>query len=260
VVLLAAICVTVQTARAQQTPSAPVVEPKAASTPSSDADAPLDPGERDLLLRIAWQTLIGHLTDHPIRDQDLAGYNLTPRLTGRRGCFVTLRKGSEVRGNQGEIEASRPLFQQVIVFTRRAATHDPRFLPLTDRDLGQLLVEISVIGRRDRIDKPGEIQMDRHGVFLEKWGRRALFLPGQAAMNGWGPERELDELCKQAALPAGAWRQGARLEVFTADVIAGAQPPPPVAEPVQDVQPPLPAAGGDGASPGRTPSPAGGGR
>jgi len=55
-----------------------------------------------------------------------------------RGLFVTLKKGDQVRGLQGEIEPTRPLYQQVIVFTRRAATRDPRFLPLTERDLGSL--------------------------------------------------------------------------------------------------------------------------
>ncbi len=238
-------------------PSVPPGEPATAPAPPPDLDAPLDLGERDVLLRIAWQTLVGHLTNHPIQDQDLAGYNLTPRLTGRRGCFVTLKRESETRGNQGEIEPSRPLFQQVIVFTRRAATHDPRFLPLSERDLGELVVEISVIGRRQSIGTPGEIQMDRHGVFLEKWGRRALFLPGQAAMKGWGPERELEELCKVAALPAGSWKQGARLEVFTADVIAGPQPPPPVTAPVPEPSPAAPSTGAGQTSPGRTPPPQG---
>ncbi len=188
-------------------------------------------GERDTLLRLAWQTLVGHLTSHPIQDRDLEAYSLTPRLLAPRGCFVTLKKGPEVRGNQGEVEATRPLYQQVIVFTRRAATRDPRFLPLTDRDLGEVTVEIAAIGRRDRVEGPAGIQIDRHGIYLEKWGRRALFLPGQAAAQGWGSEKALDELCRQAALPAGAWKQAARIEVFTTDVVAGPQPPPPVAPP-----------------------------
>jgi len=203
--------------------------PAPSPAPVVDLEAPLDSGERDTLQRLAWQTLVGHLTSRPIEDRDLESYDLTPRLTTPRGCFVTLKKGGQVRGNQGDIEPSRPLYQQVMVFTRRAATRDPRFLPLTDRDIDDLVVEIAVIGRREPVTGPAAIQLDRHGVFLEKWGRRALFLPGQAASQGWTAERTLDELCRQAALPAGAWRQAARLEVFTADVIAGPRPPPPAA-------------------------------
>ena len=191
----------------------------------ADAQGRLEEPERDTLLRLAWLTLRGHLTDHPIQDRDLAAFNLTPRLLASRGCFITLRKGGEVRGSQGEIDASRPLYQQVIFFTRRAATRDARFLPLTDRDLAETTIEIAVIGARTVVAGPGEVLVERQGLFLEKWGRRALFLPGQAAAKGWGAERALDELCHQAKLPAGAWKTGARIEIFDTEAITGTEPP-----------------------------------
>lgn len=211
--------------------AAPAPSPTAAAAvpeiiPSVDLHGPLEAAEREILLRLAWRTLTGHLTDHPIRDRDLEEYALTPRLQAARGCFITLRKGGELRGNQGEIEATRPLYQQVIFYTRRAATRDPRFVPLTDRDLAETTVEIYVLGERSTVSGPDDIQIDRQGIFLEKWGRRALFLPGQAAAKGWSPEKALDDLCRQAALPAGSWKQGAKIEVFMAEIVAGPQPPP----------------------------------
>jgi AmmeMemoRadiSam system protein A len=208
-----------------EVPPAGVAAP-APTAQAPDLNAPLEPAERDTLLRLAWRTLVGHLTDRPIKDSDLEAYDLTPRLQGKRGCFVTLQKGGQTRGRQGDIDASRPLYQQAIVFTRRAATRDPRFLPLTDLDLPDVVVEIEVIGERRRVDGPAQIEVARQGVFLEKWGRRALFLPGLASSQGWGAQRTLDELCKQASLPAGAWSQGARIEVFTTEIVAGTQPPP----------------------------------
>ena len=60
--------------------------------------------------------------------------------------WVTLRVAGAVRGSMGEIEASRPLYQQVIFFTRRAATRDARFAPLVDSDLPAITVEIALIG------------------------------------------------------------------------------------------------------------------
>ncbi|HEU4401038.1 MAG TPA: AmmeMemoRadiSam system protein A [Candidatus Polarisedimenticolia bacterium] len=210
----------------------------AAEAPAPLPDAPLEPAERDTLLRLAWQTLVGHLTDHPIKDQDLEAYDLTPRLQERRGCFLTLKKGGQTRGSQGEIEPTRPLYQQVIVFTRRAATRDPRFVPLTDLDLEGTTIEIAIIGHREKVDSPAAIGIGKDGLFLEKWGRRALFLPELPAASGWSAERALDELCRQASLPAGAWSSGARLEIFKTEVIAGKQPPP---RPVETPAPPIPA-------------------
>jgi len=202
---------------------------------------PLDASDRDLLLRVAWRTLSGHLTNNPIKDSDLAVYTFTPCLMAPRGLFVTLKKDGRVRGLQGEIEPSRPLYQQVILFTRRAATRDPRFPPLSDADLGGVVIELSVIGDRTRIGGPSAIHLDSQGIFLEKWGRRALFLPGLAAQQGWTPERTLDELCAQAALPKGSWSESARIEVFGAEVISGG--PPAEAAPSPPPQPsPTPAA------------------
>jgi AmmeMemoRadiSam system protein A len=242
------------TASPQPAPgSEPALEAVPTPTPV-DPLSPLEPEEGVTLLRLAWRTLVGRLTDHPIEDSDLAAYDLTPRLLSRRGCFVTLKKGGEVRGLQGEIDPTRPLYQQVIIFTRRAATRDPRFLPLTAQDLPDLLIRIEIIGPRQPINGPDELDLERQGIFLEKWGRRALFLPGIAAAQGWTASRTLDELCRQASLPAGAWAQGARLEAFTTQVVQGAQPPPPPPSP-------SPAPGGPGPMespvPAAEPTPAG---
>jgi AmmeMemoRadiSam system protein A len=201
---------------------------------------PLDASERDTLLRLAWRTLTGHLGNDPIGDADLDVYFLTPCLMAPRGLFVTLKKAGRVRGMQGEIEPARPLYQQVIVFTRRAATRDPRFLPLLDADLGETTIELALIGERTKVGGPAEIRIDSQGVFLEKWGRRALFLPGLAAQEGWTAERTLDELCSQAALPRGSWSESARIEVFGTQVVAGPQPvepPPPPLPPSPEVSP-----------------------
>jgi hypothetical protein len=225
---------------AQEPAAVPPEDPAAAApAPPVDPFAPLEPPERDTLLRLGWHTLVGHLSGRPIQDADLLGYDLTPRLLAPRGCWVTLRLNGTVRGSQGEIEPSRPLYQQVIVFVRRAATRDPRFLPLTEPDLAATSVEIAVIGRREPVQGPEGIRPDAHGVFLEKWGRRAMFLPGVAASQGWDARRTLEELCRNASLPRDAWGAGARLEVFAAESVSGPRPPgiPPPAPPAAPAPP-----------------------
>jgi uncharacterized protein len=249
-------------ARAQDAPPqgpAPGEGPDAAATPAATPESapdcsarPLDSSERDTLLRLAWRTLAGHLTGNPIKDADLEGYSFTPCLTAARGLFVTLKKAGRVRGMQGDIEPSRPLYQQVIVFTRRAATRDPRFLPLTDVDLGETIIELDLIGARTRISGPADMRIDDQGVFLEKWGRRALFLPALLAGKGWSSEKTLDELCAQAALPRGSWSESARIEMFKTEVVAGPQPARlPPTPPLPEGSAPSPTPGVPGV-PGRT--------
>ena len=210
---------------------APTPAPEATPSSGDCLTRPLEPSERDLLQGIAWRTLSGHLTNNPIKDSDLETYAFTPCLVAPRGLFVTLKKDGRLRGMQGEIEPSRPLYQQVILFTRRAATRDARFTPLSDVDLDGTVIELAIIGRRVRVSGPSELRLDSQGVFLEKWGRRALFLPGMAAQQGWTAERTLDELCSQASLPKGSWSESARIETFTTEVISGGAPASPVPSP-----------------------------
>lgn len=202
----------------------PAGEP--APPPPIDPGTPLEAAERETLMRLAWQTLTGHLTRRPITDADLMAYDLTPRLMAPRGVWITIRREGTVRGSQGEVEPSRPLFQQLIVYVRRAATRDSRFIPLTDFDLEALRIEIAVIGRRERIEGPESFDPAHQGVLIEKWGRRAMFLPGVGASQGWSARRTLEELCRNASLPVGAWESGARIETFAAEIFEGARPAP----------------------------------
>ncbi len=210
----------VPSASADAAPESPVAAPGAA-TPAA---GPLAAADRDTLLRLAWETLAGALTGHPIQTADLARFAIAGRLLEPGGCWVTLRSAGAVRGSMGEIEASRPLYQQVIQFTRRAATRDTRFAPLVESDLPGVTLEIAVIGLREPVTDPAALVPGGHGLFLEKWGRRAVFLPGVASVQGWDGPQALAALARQASLPEDGWRSGARIEIFEAEVVAGSRP------------------------------------
>ena len=55
-------------------------------------------------------------------------------------------------------------------------------------------------------------------MILSKGSHRALFLPQVATEQGWDRRTMLDHLAQKAGLPRGGWREGARFEVFTAQV------------------------------------------
>ena len=67
-------------------------------------------------------------------------------------------------------------------------------------------------------DHVAEHQVDAVILAQDRQGRRAVFLPQVATEQGWGRDTFLDRLCGKAGLPAGCWREGARLSVFTAQV------------------------------------------
>ncbi|MDD5718173.1 MAG: AMMECR1 domain-containing protein, partial [Candidatus Krumholzibacteria bacterium] len=54
--------------------------------------------------------------------------------------------------------------------------------------------------------------------------RSAVFLPQIASEQGWSREEMLAHLCRKAGLPADAWREGAQLLTFQADVFGEPEP------------------------------------
>jgi AmmeMemoRadiSam system protein A len=146
------------------------------------------------------------------------GLRLEGALAEPRGVFVTLHDGGELRGCIGSIVGRQPLAEAVLASARGAAAGDPRFLPVAPAELDRLELEISVLSPLRTVAGPGDIEVGRHGVLLQKDGRQAVFLPQVAPEQGWDRDTMLDHLARKAGLPPDGWRRGAAFAVFTADV------------------------------------------
>jgi AmmeMemoRadiSam system protein A len=131
---------------------------------------------------------------------------------------VTLKTGQPpaLRGCIGTIEAEGPLDRAVARYARLAAFEDPRFPPLCATEWPRVSLSISVLAPSRTIESPQRIEPGRHGVILEREGRRALFLPQVALEQGWDRTTLLENLARKAGLSPGAWR-GSVLSVFEAE-------------------------------------------
>ena len=143
-----------------------------------------------------------------------------PDNVAASGVFVTLKRDGQLRGCIGTLECRRPLAEEIARAAVSAAREDPRFDPLRAAELDDLDVEVSVLGPLEAIDPrdPGAIDIGRHGLVVEQGGRRGLLLPQVAPEWGWGREELLAQTCKKAGLPPDAWKRGATVYRFTADV------------------------------------------
>ena len=101
-----------------------------------------------------------------------------------------------------------------------AASDDPRFPPLDQSELPALSIEVSVLGPLEQIDPhdPDAIVIGQHGLVAEQGRRRGLLLPQVASERHWTREEFLDQTCVKAGLRADAWRHGATVYRFCADV------------------------------------------
>lgn len=143
--------------------------------------------------------------------------NLPPSLMESRGAFVTLRKHGELRGCIGHVQTSAPLYQTVRECAVAAALDDPRFDPVTAGEIPDLHLEISVLSQPVPI-APEQIVIGEHGLIVTEGRRRGLLLPQVPVTWSWDREQFLEETCVKAGLTRDAWRKGAMIEAFTAEV------------------------------------------
>ena len=138
----------------------------------------------------------------------------------RRGAFVTLRVGPELRGCLGHVAPDRPLADLIPGLAVAAAQEDPRFSPVSREELDDVTIEISVLTTARPVDarEPSAIVVGRDGLIVERGRARGLLLPQVASEQGWGPAAFLAATCQKAGLEPGAWRKpGTRVLAFQAD-------------------------------------------
>jgi len=163
-------------------------------------------GKQNLLAlaRLGIQT---ELTGRPL---DSADYQ-TSLSNELWGCFVTLHEDGELRGCIGEIEPTAPLETLLVRMAQAAAFSDPRFEKVTERELEQIKIEISLLSSPEPVegnnneDKIAVLRPFVDGVILEVNQRRATFLP-QVWDQLKDPSSFISALCQKAALPRDYWQ------------------------------------------------------
>jgi AmmeMemoRadiSam system protein A len=170
--------------------------------------------QRRLLVAAARQSVLARV------DRGNAAPQCPPDLPNASGVFVTLRCGGQLRGCLGVIEALETLGEEVIRCAADAACRDPRFPPVTASELADLTVEVSVLAPLERINPsaPDAITIGRHGLVIEEGDHRGLLLPQVAIEWCWTREQFLRQTCLKAKLPPDAWRRGAVVYRFDAEV------------------------------------------
>jgi AmmeMemoRadiSam system protein A len=141
-------------------------------------------------------------------------------LSGYCGVFVSIHRGAELRGCVGTIEPQEPLYRSIARCAVAAASRDTRFTPVQLLELPELQFEISVLFQLQDVIDIEAIEIGIHGLVISRGNARGLLLPQVAVQYQWNREQFLNETCRKAGLPPSAWKQGARIQSFTAEVFS----------------------------------------
>jgi AmmeMemoRadiSam system protein B/AmmeMemoRadiSam system protein A len=141
------------------------------------------------------------------------------RLKELRGAFVTITKKGTLRGCIGHIRGLIPLYKTIEEMAAAAAFDDPRFPPITKNELKDLEIEISVLTPFRQITDVKEIEVGKHGIYIEKGYYSGLLLPQVATEYRWDRDTFLEHTCRKAGLPPDAWKEkDTRIYIFSADI------------------------------------------
>jgi len=173
--------------------------------------------EREKLLRLARRSIEAHVRGQTAPEVEHGGL-----FDDLFGAFVTIHRQGELRGCLGRLEGDAPLGEVVRQLAQAVSDSDPRFQPVAPGELSELTIEISVLTPEHEVADVSEIEIGRHGLIVERGRRRGLLLPQVAVEHAWTRDMFLEHACVKAGLPRTAWREGARLFVFEAEVFAEA--------------------------------------
>jgi len=142
--------------------------------------------------------------------------NTSQKLFQQCGVFVTIntvRAGAEkqLRGCIGYPYPTSPLVEAVIDSAISAATEDPRFEPMLQKELDNVVFEVSILTPPELVEttNPKEyvskIKVGKDGLIIERGYRKGLLLPQVPIEWGWCEEEFLCQCCMKAGLPPDSW-------------------------------------------------------
>ncbi|MDO8453276.1 MAG: AmmeMemoRadiSam system protein A, partial [Sulfurimonas sp.] len=133
-------------------------------------------------------------------------------LNNNGAVFVTLNYDNQLRGCIGSIIPHRTLLDDVLHNAVSAAFGDPRFTPLSSRELGNLTLEVSVLSEptileyKDYDDLLKKVRPFVDGLILKHGSYQGTFLP-QVWEQLPHPEQFLEHLSMKAGANPSIYAQ-----------------------------------------------------
>jgi uncharacterized protein (TIGR00296 family) len=179
-------------------------------------------------VKAARQVIDSHVKGKKVGKLDLPG-----SFKELGGVFVTINThpSKDLRGCIGYPEPVLPLEKAIVDAAKSASTRDPRFEPVSPKELERIVVEVSLLTKPAIVEvgKAKEylevIKIGRDGLIAEHGINRGLLLPQVPVEWGWDVHEFLDHTCMKAGLPADAWTEmSTRIYSFQAQVFDETEP------------------------------------
>jgi len=133
------------------------------------------------LVELARQTITAYINDHKTVAPPP---QLAPEMKAKAGVFVSLHRRGELRGCIGTFApTTENVAHEVIRNAIEAATHDPRFPPVTAAELADLEISVDVLSEPEPVKSAAELDAQKYGVIVKAGWQRGLLLPDLPGVN-----------------------------------------------------------------------------
>lgn len=120
-------------------------------------------------------------------------------LTRKAGVFVSLKKHGQLRGCIGTISAvTGSIADEILRNAVSAGTDDPRFSPVTEKELDELVYSVDVLAEPEPISSIDELDVKKYGVIVSRGHKRGLLLPNLEGVDS--PEQQVAIALQKAGI------------------------------------------------------------
>lgn len=133
-------------------------------------------------------------------------------LKEKRGVFVSLKKNGDLRGCIGTTApTTNNIAEEIIKNAVEAAVGDPRFAPLQEKELDEIIYSVDVLMPAEDT-KREDLDPKKYGVIVNSGYKGALLLPDLEGIDT--VEKQLDVVLRKAGINSGEQYSLQRFEVL----------------------------------------------
>lgn len=131
----------------------------------------------------------------------------------KAGVFVSIKKNGDLRGCIGTIESTKDcIAHEIIGNAINSGTRDPRFYPITENELNDLVYTVDVLMPAEKIQSTRELDVYKYGVIVKKGSKTGLLLPNLDGIDT--PEEQVRIALKKAGISPDDDYEMERFEVI----------------------------------------------
>lgn len=150
----------------------------------------------------------------------------------KQGVFTTIHTYPEndLRGCIG-FPLPIMILKEALIESAKSATRDPRFPPLIENEIGNIIIEVTILTKPEliKVEKPQDyllkIEIGRDGLIVEQGFHTGLLLPQVPIEQKWNKEEFLSHTCLKAGLMHDAWYdKNTKISKFSGQVFTEIKP------------------------------------